>query len=41
MAITQAIQEAMWLRTFFVELNFPQKQATIIFANNKKTISHK
>jgi hypothetical protein len=25
MAITQVIQEAMWLRTFFVELNFPQK----------------
>lgn len=39
MAITQVIQEAMWLRTFFVELNFPQKQATIIFANNQKNVS--
>lgn len=29
----------MWLKTFLVELDFKQEEATIVFINNQKNIS--
>jgi hypothetical protein len=30
----------MWLKTFLVELDFKQEEATIVFINNQKNITY-
>lgn len=39
MALSQAASEAVWLRRLLADLGFPQKSATVIYADNQSAMA--